>query len=424
MRRRTTYRYPLLLICTLTSSASSRLVVASGRHRDAPPDADHHHDDDVPFSETIPPYETTMELLGLSADIYAYRGLSSCDDIVNGTTNADRPLPSGATCHLYERDEQDTQVMVISRPPSLPVPSSSGVNKGYVAVVYAGTDDFRNILTDGNIIFKSFGPKFANGTHPLVPPSNPDIEVHAGFNNAVFRHGLFDRVLDAVRSVLRDHPHYELLTGGHSLGAADAILTAVALSQKFGPDRTVQCINFGCPRTGNRAWRDYVNGLTNVGVWRFVNSVDIVPRLPDARFVHVGHTVQMNKKGSRAYWFHFGDYDRGFAGVPPGWEVAPFIIIPYNGVDHMILRYFIYLRDIAGMNRSKFYPSSFRRVDDDDDGVPMDDDFPPGDDDTIGPPIEDAAGNVLSDNARASVARDALDWYALRGGDDEVYALA
>lgn len=295
---------------------------------------------------------------------------------------------------MYETSLLDTQVMVVSRPPG-----KSGLVKGYVAVVYAGTDDFRNILTDGDIIQTSFGT-YANGTYPFVPADHPDIEVHMGFNNAVFKHGLFDRVLANVQSVLEKHPHYQLVTTGHSLGASDSVLTSVAMSQKFGPDRNILSVNFGCPRTGNRAWREYVNGLPNIGIWRFVNSVDIVPRLPDARFVHVGHTVQMDKRGGRAYWYHFGDFDRGLAGVPVGWEVEPFIVPIYNGIDHMIIRYVVFLADVVGFNSTKFYPQSFRRVNDDDDATPEDDDYPPHeDDDTIGPP---AYFDDTSDSPRAS----------------------
>ena len=394
-RRRTTY--PFLLLSTLTACASGRL--AGSRGGELAPGVENEHEirrakppafrptheeqfgrNNVPFSETIPPYEVTMELLHLSYDIYAYRGLSSCDEILH--TNTTRPLPPDAKCHMYETSLLDTQVMVVSRPPG-----KSGLDKGYVAVVYAGTDDFRNILTDGDIIQTSFGT-YANGTYPFVPAGHPDIEVHMGFNNAVFKHGLFDRVLATVQLVLEKHPHYQLVTTGHSLGASDSILTSVAMSQKFGPDRNILSVNFGCPRTGNRAWREYVNGLPNVGIWRFVNSVDIVPRLPDARFVHVGHTVQMDKSGGRAYYFHFGSIDRGLAGVPVGWEVEPFIVPIYNGIDHMIIRYVVFLADVVGLNSTKFYPQSFRRVDDDDDSPsPEDDDFPPhDDDDTIGPP--------------------------------------
>ena len=436
-RRRTTY--PFLLLSTLTACASGRLVGL--RSGELAPGVENEHEirrakpkafrptheeqfgrnnvpfsetippkppafrpmyeeqfarNHVPFSEKIPPYEVTMELLHLSYDIYAYRGLSSCDEILH--TNTTRPLPPDAKCHMYETSLLDTQVMVVSRPPG-----KSGLGKGYVAVVYAGTDDFRNILTDGDIIQTSFGT-YANGTYPFVPADHPDIEVHMGFNNAVFKHGLFDRVLKTVQSVLQKHPHYQLVTTGHSLGASDSILTSVAMSQKFGPDRNILSVNFGCPRTGNRAWRKYVNGLSNVGIWRFVNSVDIVPRLPDARFVHVGHTVQMDKSGGRAYYFHYGDIDRGLAGVPVGWEVEPFIVPIYNGIDHMIIRYVVFLADVVGLNSTKFYPQSFRRVDDDDDSpLPEDDDFPPhDDDDTIGPP---AYFDDKSDSTKAFAQR-------------------
>ena len=412
-RRRTTY--PFLLLSTLTACASGRLAgsqsgqLAPGienEHeiRKAQPAAfrrtlreDTTHEEQFgrndPFSETIPPYEVTMELLHLSYDIYAYRGLSSCDEVLRSNTT--RPLPPDAKCHMYETSLLDTQVMVVSRPPG-----RSGLDKGYVAVVYAGTDDFRNILTDGDIIQTSFGT-YANGTYPFVPDDHPDIEVHMGFNNAVFKHGLFGRVLATVQSVLEKHPHYQLVTTGHSLGASDSILTSVAMSQKFGPDRNILSVNFGCPRTGNRAWREYVNGLPNVGIWRFVNSVDIVPRLPDARFVHVGHTVQLDKKGGRAYWYHYGDVDRGLAGVPVGWEVEPFIVPIYNGIDHMIIRYVVFLADVVGFNSTKYYPQDFRRLDDDDDATPEDDDYPPHeDDDTIGPPT---FFDDTSDSAKASV---------------------
>ena len=437
-RRRATY--PFLLLSPLTTCASGRMagprfvepVSAVGneadhhRARPAPAaqtsrtDATHAEhsgpvlQDDVPFSERIPPYETTMELLHLSYEIYAYRGLSSCEEILHGNTT--RPLPPDATCHMYETSLLDTQVMVVSRPPG-----KGGLAKGYVAAVYAGTDDFRNFFTDGDIIQTSFGT-YANGTYPFVPKDHPDIEVHMGFNDAVFKHGLFDRVLKTVQSVLKKHPHYEFVTTGHSLGASDAVLTSVAMSQKFGPDRDILCINFGCPRTGNRAWRDYVNGLPNVGIWRFVNNVDIVPRLPDARFVHVGHTVQLDKGGGKAYWFHFGDIDRGLAGVPVGWEVKPFIAPIYNGIDHMIIRYAIFLTDAVGLNSTKYYPHAFRRVDDDDDSVPQDDDFPPhDDDDTIGPP---AYGDIMGDNAKISMVDEVARWYKYHGHDEQDYSSA
>ena len=173
---------------------------------------------------------------------------------------------------MYERDEQDTQVLVLSKQIAASslasLSSSTNIrNHGYIAVIYAGTDDFRSILTDTDILTKTFGPTSENGTHPLVPHDN--IRVHAGFNNAVFKHGLFDRIKHQLKSIKENNPNFRLFTTGHSLGAADAILTAVALKlQDEWKDELVLSVNYGCPKTGNWAWRDFVNEMDGLGIWR------------------------------------------------------------------------------------------------------------------------------------------------------------
>ena len=140
-------------------------------------------------------------------------------------------------------------------------------------------------------------------------------------HNAVFKNGLFDRIYDHITSFKRDNPSTRIFTTGHSLGASDAVLTAVALKiQDEFEDEDIHSINFGCPKTGTRKWREYVNGLDKLGVWRFVNDLDLIPRLPGVRFHHVGHTVQMNSDAMRGYWLHGGDKSLGYAGVPYGWN--------------------------------------------------------------------------------------------------------
>ena len=420
MRRRTTY--PLLFLSALLSSASSRL--ATDGYSPQPPQPKRQ-----PFSDTVPQYETTAELLRLSHDIYAYRHLTSCDEIRAG--NVTRPLPKGSRCHLYEHNlVQDTQVMVVSRPGA---DRTGGRIGRYVAVVFAGTDDFRNVLTDGNIFLSPLGP-IVNGTYPLVPSAHPDVRVHSGFNNAVFNDGLFDRVAAAVDGVLDRHPSYRLLTAGHSLGGADSIIAAAALAERYGdgghssPSRPVLSVSFGCPRAGNRAFQSYVNSIPNLAIWRFVNSIDIVPRLPDALFFHVGHTVQMDGGGSKAYYRHEGNWTRGLRGVPFGWEVAPFvpIVVPYSGICHMIRRYLDYLIRLAEEDREVYYVDHFAVVgEDDDDATPADDDFPDhlGDDDfpqNLATTGHNPALQGPSAEERAVATRDALDLYAGESGAGQV----
>ena len=93
-------------------------------------------------------------------------------------------------------------------------------------------------------------------------------------------------------------------------------------------------INFGCPRTGNVPWRDWVNirRRDDVTVWRCVLGRDLVPRLP-ALFQHVGHTVQFTEEQTSAnatttttaYYHHWGNATLGYAGVPSGWSATPYV---------------------------------------------------------------------------------------------------
>jgi len=238
---------------------------------------------EVTTSSKIPNLDDTIELGHLSAMVYGFRrkhaaqNCSAFPAIYQNYMNEFQPsvfIHSNATftCHMYERDEQDTQVLLLSKEFG-----EEQQGQGYIAVIYAGTDDFRTMLTDTDILMKTFGTTGDNGTHPLVPPGRDDIKTHAGFNNAVFKRGLFDRIKHHVHDIKGDHPNYRLLTTGHSLGAADAVLTAVALKlQEDWKDELVLSINYGCPKTGNRAWREYVNEMDGLGIWRGKCGVDCV----------------------------------------------------------------------------------------------------------------------------------------------------
>ena len=343
-------------------------------------------------------------------------------------------LPPDVRCLMYERNEQGTQVLVAINP-----------DKAYVAVVYAGTDDFRNALTDANIAVKPFGPRInvdVNGgegggdnstsyyDYPLMPPDYPGARVHAGFDHAVFNGGLYDRILASVREALRGgggRGNYRLLITGHSLGAADSLLTSVALRHHLPLKEMghILNVNFGCPRTGNRYWTEYVNSVAGLSVWRFVNGVDVVPRLPTEilGFRHAGHTVQMSRTGSRAYYYHYGDAEVGYAGVPIGWQSFPLVLIPFNAEAHRMDRYDAYLRLKAGPERAEFYVHEFVEVvprGDDDDNAHI---F--GDDDLFPPLRYEDAVEDNNDDDSVDVSREIgdrdnndYDFGSAKGGGD------
>lgn len=226
-------------------------------------------------------------------------------------------LPGDLKCHWYYHDRtfEGTQLLIVS-----------SVEYEYLAIAFAGTDDFKTALLDVDIFTRSFGDD--NGTFSL-PAADENVKVHEGFNNAIFKQGLFREIVSrfekARKDLLEQNPGFplKLYTTGHSLGAANAILAAVGLTIYYQQDQprknetvgalrnnnkkktrdpqqqpTVTTLNFGCPCSGNRYWRDYLHSsptiLKHIGIWRFVLGWDLVPRLPKL-FYHVGHTVQLSR---------------------------------------------------------------------------------------------------------------------------------
>jgi len=335
-------------------------------------------------------------------------------------------LPNGTSCLYYSHDYSLGRQVLIVR----------STLRNYIAVAYAGTDDWTTALSDGDILTTPFGPDFTtnssddgktkqNGTDGSgIDPNRSnndqkiknlfesvpdDVRVHRGFNNAVFQNDGFSTVLDCIISTRiggncsnnstiakRDNSNilatdlpsenYQLYTTGHSLGAADSMLLGAALHLAF-PIELIQSINFGCPKVGNLEWGSWMNQLqTDRGgtynqsgrvisggyeVFRFVNKIDLIPRLPELLFQHAGHTLQMSVGGEiEAYYDHFGNEDLGYAGVPFGWGAAPYALLPLAIASHPCSHYVNYLecyrpgQNSTVQNDSLFFVREFERVGD------------------------------------------------------------
>ena len=256
---------------------------------------------DSSLSEIPPPLERVYEIALLSEAVYS---LHDCNDLVNKLSP---DIARDVTCHMYEQAKSKTQVMVVS-----------STKKKYIAVVFAGTDSIKDWMHDADIAMTSFGP-LNHPFHALIDNKNTTVNVHKGFNHAVFSDGLYDRIYSTVSKLLKKHPRYQLLTSGHSLGGADSILTAAAFSFNI-TDKHIQSLSFGCPRTGDHGWKTFVDRIPNLGIWRFVYKDDMIPRLPGIRFQHVGHTVQLTSDETSTYYLHVGDKQLHYAGVPRGWS--------------------------------------------------------------------------------------------------------
>ncbi|VEU42836.1 unnamed protein product [Pseudo-nitzschia multistriata] len=328
----------------------------------------------VAYSEVFPSLKDVATMANLSHLVYKFKSERNftCADFYPSVENNTEHL----TCELYIHEYfLGTQVLMLSN------------NKEkYIAIVFAGTDDIMTMIEDTNILTKPFGN---NSTVHLTPKANQLKErakVHSGFNNAVFTHDIWERIYAKTKYLMHLHPTYRLWTTGHSLGGANAILTATAFAS-LNRNRRVLSVSFGCPQTGNYYWREYFNDTSplsnNLGIWRVVLGWDLVPRLPEF-FHHVGHTIQIDVKTgeSKAYYEHYGNVERGYAGVPNGWYAKSHAWLPSALSFHRMTKYVENIAKLEPASWAKhFYPVHSNVYDDDDDDINPLDDWP-GQDET------------------------------------------
>ncbi|KAJ5101724.1 hypothetical protein NUU61_003946 [Penicillium alfredii] len=94
-----------------------------------------------------------------------------------------------------------------------------------------------------------------------------------------------DPITKALNSTAAQHPDYELVVVGHSLGAAVATLAAADLRGRGHPSAKLYA--YASPRVGNPALAKYITAQKNN--FRFSHTNDPVPKLPllTMGYVHV-----------------------------------------------------------------------------------------------------------------------------------------
>jgi predicted lipase len=119
------------------------------------------------------------------------------------------------------------------------------------------------------------------------------IQVHTGFLESYM--SVADQVVERVSALVKKYPSASILFTGHSLGGAMATFAAMDVKEKLGLSNFMMLYTFGSPRTGNKAWADYVMKLyaPSTNLFRIVHGKDMVPYLPQRLldFTHVGTEI-------------------------------------------------------------------------------------------------------------------------------------
>ena len=150
---------------------------------------------------------------------------------------------------------------------------------GAVYIFIAGTDDFKDIVTDIRL-----APSRFNG-------ESSKIKVHVGFEDAY--RSIEPILMEACKN------ESNVIIAGHSMGGAIATLASYKLARIV---QDVTCVTFGSPRVGNRAFTKNFNSLIT-NSYRIVNGNDAVTKWPKVLgwYRHV-NTLYKSKDTS---WFSY-----------------------------------------------------------------------------------------------------------------------
>ena len=137
-----------------------------------------------------------------------------------------------------------------------------GSNEKYIIVSFAGTSDIVDYLTDVTFASK---PEIVSG----IPG-----RVHTGFVNVL------EKSWTQILALVKEHSSsgQPVILTGHSLGGAQAVLTATRLAVMGYPVDSLYI--YAVPRVGDEAYARFVTRLFPNRIFRFVNNEDLVPRLP------------------------------------------------------------------------------------------------------------------------------------------------
>jgi len=143
-----------------------------------------------------------------------------------------------------------------------------------IVVAHQGTenDSLLSLLNNVQIELVEPNPEFFPAT------VGTDIRVHEGFQET-FERTAAD-VLSTVQSALASTVETRVLTTGHSLGGAIALLDGLMFSEVVPEGVLVETRLFGLPRTGNAEWANFVDTTLGDNFSYVANQNDIVPRLP------------------------------------------------------------------------------------------------------------------------------------------------
>ena len=172
--------------------------------------------------------------------------------------------PNSFIYNFISNDETDIQCGIIK-------------DTNIISIVFKGTDSFIDCYYDLNFIKRHINLK--------------KIKIHDGFFKQLI--SIYDELINNIKNILSVNNKISIYITGHSAGAGQGTIFAYLLSQLY-PYNTIKLITFGGPKIGNYHWYTEFNKLTNIIHYRITNEGDIITKIPNLDYYHVGINIHLS----------------------------------------------------------------------------------------------------------------------------------
>ena len=150
------------------------------------------------------------------------------------------------------------------------------INNSCISIVFKGTDSLTDCYYDLKFIKRHINLN--------------NIEIHKGFFDQL--HSIYDILINNIKNILKLYPHLSISITGHSAGAAQGTIFTYLLGQLY-PYKIIKLITFGGPKVGNYEWYTQFNNMKNIIHYRITNSGDIITKIPNIEYYHVGINIHL-----------------------------------------------------------------------------------------------------------------------------------
>ncbi|KAI5800253.1 Alpha/Beta hydrolase protein [Peziza echinospora] len=144
--------------------------------------------------------------------------------------------------------------------------------RNLIVLSFRGSKSLRNFFTDARIALTP-----TEGICTAIGTVSQECKAHTGFLKASLVE--LDGISAALDALYAQHPTFKVVTVGHSLGGAIAILTAAMLRER-GKYGSIDIYTYGSPRVGNDALNRHISRTEKGRVYRTTFMDDPIPRLP------------------------------------------------------------------------------------------------------------------------------------------------